>query len=175
MKKFFVLLMALTITGSVFAQDPPEMAPPAEVKKLDWMIGNWKSKPSMFYFQGMEMEVASTMKVSYDGQFIKTESVNDYGVLKMTETLMLGYDFAKNKYRSHAFTNMSPEPRIEDGDLKGDTLVMVSRPWVIMGDESVSRATLTKDGDDKIKFKLEFKMGDDWSLVNESTFERVKG
>jgi hypothetical protein len=139
------------------------------------MVGDWKAEPTEFRIGEMTMMVTSSMTISWEGQFLKTKGINDFGGLVMTELMLLGYDAKSEKYRSSAYTNLSPDPRIEEGALKGDVLVMTSKPWAIMGDDSISRATLTKKSDDEVHFKLEFKMGGgDFELASEATYTRVK-
>ncbi len=168
-------MAAASIVSAFCWGQAPDMSPPAEMMKLDWMVGEWESTSTWNMPDAPQMEVESTMKVEWDGQFLRHTSVSVFdGFMKMTETMMFGYNPYKEKYYSSSFTNMAPTPRIEWGTLDGDTIVMISEPWQIMGDESVSRATLVKVSDDEIKFKLEFKDGDDWDVISDSTFKRKK-
>lgn len=153
----------------------PDMGPGPEMQKWDWMVGEWESSSTWNMPDMPEMNVEATMKVEWDGQFLRQTSVSDFeGMMKMTETMMFGYDPYKEKYHSTSFTNMAPTPRIEWGTFEDGKLVMVSEPWQIMGDESVSRATLVKVSNDEIKFKLEFKYGDEWAVISDGTFKRKK-
>ena len=174
MRKIFLMAAASIVSAACWGQ-VPDTSPPPEMMKWDWMVGEWTSSATWAMPDMPEMSVESTMKVEWDGQFLRHTSVSDFdGTMKMTETMMLGYDPYKEKYYSSSFTNMAPTPRIEWGTLKGETLVMISEPWQIMGDESVSRATMVKVSDDEIKFKLEFQFGDDWVVVSDAKFERKK-
>ncbi|MCH7945677.1 MAG: DUF1579 family protein, partial [Armatimonadetes bacterium] len=108
-------------------------------------------------------------------QVLRQTAVSEFeGMMRMTETMMLGYDPNTKRYFSSAFTNMAPTPRIEHGRLVGSTLVMLSDPWDIMGDSSVSRATLVKVSDAEMRFFLEFKLEGNWVEVSDSTFKRKK-
>ena len=53
------------------------------------------------------------------------------------------------------------------GKLDGETLVMVSEPWEIMGQSISSRATMKKTSDTKARFVVEFKMGDAWEKATD--------
>ncbi|MGE0002711.1 MAG: DUF1579 family protein [Fimbriimonadaceae bacterium] len=165
MRKILLSLLTVAAMGTAFAQ-VPDLNPPKEIEELAWLKGNWAGS-SKFSFGGMELEVSTKMSVSMDGQFLKSVSTNDYGMLQATETMLLGYDAAKNSYFAYAFTNMAPTPRKENGKMEGGSLVMVSDPWDIMGQATVSRGTMTKLSDTKLKFKLEFKAGDGWELASE--------
>ena len=168
-------MAAASVVSALCWGQVPDMSPSAEMQKWDWMVGEWTSTSTWNMPDVPEMGVETTMKVEWDGQFLRQTSVSDFdGFMKMTETMMFGYDPNKEKYHSTSFTNMAPTPRIEWGTLEGDTLVMVSEPWQIMGDESVSRATLVKVSDDEMKFKLEFKYGDEWTVISDGTFKRKK-
>lgn len=174
MKKIMLTVAAAIVSSFCFGQDM-NLAPPAEVKKFDWMVGEWTST-SKWTMPGMEpMDVTSSFKADWDGQFLRQTSVADFGgFMKMTETMYLGYDAGKGEYFSWAFTNFAPSPRIEHGKLTGDTLVMVCDAWDVMGEVSSSRATLTKVGNDELKFKLEFKEDDKWATVTEGVYRRKK-
>jgi Protein of unknown function (DUF1579) len=174
MKKIMLMAAASIVSAFCFGQTP-DMAAPVEMKKFDWMVGEWTTK-SKWTMPGMEpMDVASSFKAEWDGQFLKQVASSEFvGFMKMTETMMLGYDASKGEYVSYAFTNFAPTPRIEHGKLTGDVLVMVCDSWDVMGSVSTSRSTLTKLSNDEAKFKLEFKEGDKWSVVTEGVYKRVK-
>lgn len=165
MKKLLLAVFAFALVGVASAQ-APDTTPPKELGELSWLHGTWKGTGA-FNFGGMEIEVATKMAVSMDGQFIKFVSTNDYGMIQATETMMLGWDAAKSMYVSYAFSNLSPMPRREAGKKEGDSFVMISDPWEIMGQAMVSRSTMTKMSDTKVKFMLEFKAGDAWEKASE--------
>ncbi|MCC6402630.1 MAG: hypothetical protein IT207_01320 [Fimbriimonadaceae bacterium] len=163
MRKLLLSVLAIGLVGFASAQ-APETTPPKELEELNWLLGKWKGTGS-FSFGGMDLTVTSTMAVTWDGQFLKSVSTNDYGAFQSTETLFLGWDATKSQYFIYAFTNFSPMPRRETGTKQGDSVVMTSDPWDIMGQTMVSRGTMTKVDGSKIKFKLEFKAGDAWELA----------
>jgi hypothetical protein len=174
MRKILLMAAASIVSAFCFGQTP-DLAPPAEMKKFEWMVGEWASK-STWTMTGMPpMEVASTFKAEWDGQFLKQTAVSDFvGFMKMTESMYMGYDAKKGEYVSYAFTNFAPTPRVEHGKLNGDVLVMVCDSWEVMGEVSSSRVTLTKVSNDEVKIKLEFKEGDMWTTVTDGVYKRVK-
>lgn len=148
------------------------MEAPAEIKKLGWMVGEWTGTIKM-NMQGMEFESQSTMKNEFEGQFLKSASVMDMMGMKMTETMYMGWNAAKNRYESYAFSNFSPKPRIEYGTMEGDKMTMTSEPWEVGGEApTVGRGTMTKKSDTEIHFILEFKEGDKWVKVGEGTYKK---
>lgn len=163
------LLAAVFAACAASAQGP--MEPPAELKKLDWMLGEWTSTVKWTY--QMEMDVPYTVKCEWDGQFLKSTSKMDLMGMAMTQTAYYGWDAAAKKYRGWTFTNFSPEPRIESGTVSGDTLVMISEPWNVgTGELVVGRMTLTKKGATELHVVLEFKEGDKWVNAAEGTFKK---
>ncbi len=159
----------LFMAGAADSQGP--MEPPTELKKLDWMVGEWSGKVDWTYM--MEAEVPYTVKCEWEGQFLKHTSKMDMMGMMFTETAYYGWDAASKKYRGWTFTNFSPDPRLEAGTLTGDTLVMTSEPWNTgEGELVVGRATITKKGADELHFLLEFKEGETWTKGGEGTFKK---
>ncbi len=174
MRKILLMAAASVVSALCWGQ-MPDTSPAPEMMKFDWLVGEWESTSTWAMPDVPEMSVETTMKVEWDGQFLRHTSVYVYaGFMNFTETLMLGYDPTTERYSSSAFTNMAPTPRIEHGRLVGSTLVMLSEPWLINGEESVSRATVVKTSDDAFRFILEFKDGDDWDVISDGTFRRKK-
>ena len=168
---FFAAALLLT---SVFATaQVPNMEPPAELKKFEWMLGDWSGNVKMS-MEGMELEGVMTYSMSWYGQFMKGSWVWDGMCMKMTDEGYVGWDAAKGKYSSYTFTNMSPVPRIEWGEIKGDSVIWVSEPWVTSPEAppTISRATLTKRPGNQMKFVLEFKEGDQFTKVGEAVFKQ---
>ncbi|MCW5935985.1 MAG: FABP family protein [Fimbriimonadaceae bacterium] len=172
MKSTLRLLTVAALATASFVARAQDFEPPAELKKLDWMIGSWSGSGKMA-MQGMEMDFTAKVACSWEGQFMKLVSETDFGMLKMTETMFLGWSPTDSQYIAYSFTNISPEARIETGSLEGDTMTMVSQPWNVMGDSSVARTKVGKKSATKLLFKLEFKEGDDW--VPASEYEMTKG
>ncbi len=164
---------ALLLTVALAAAQIPNMEPPTELKKFDWMIGTWSGNVKMS-FEGMDMEGVMTYNVSKSGQFIKMSSVWDAMGMKMMEDAYVGWDAGKGKYSCHTFTNMAPTPRVEWGEVKGDTQTWISEPWAGApgAPPTVSRASLTRVSNTQMKFTLEFKAGDTWTKVGDGVFKK---
>ena len=162
--------IALCAATASFAQLSTE--PPAELKKLDYLIGSWTGEGD-FAVSGLELKVKVETTTSWDGQFIKQVSKMDFGMMVTTETMYIGWDPKKSEYTAYAFTNSAPTPRIERGKLGEDgKLVMTSDPWEIMGQAVASRATSWKKSDSEAGFILEMKMGEEWTKASEVTMKR---
>lgn len=164
MKTRFVLMCALMgITVHGFAQEMSDQ-PPAELKKLEWLIGTWTGKFD-WSMEGMESSVDMTWTNSWDGTFMKGVSTMDMMGMMIKETSYLAWDKGKNQYSMWTFTNFAPMPRIEHGKLEGDKVITISEPWDVgmPGGPTVSRATLIRLSANEMDFLLEFKMGDSWT------------
>jgi hypothetical protein len=167
--KIRIALIAAWLAMSLVsvAQDMPSMEPPPELKKLEWMLGDW-TIDSHWDMNGQEFDSAGTLKVSWEGQFLKMVSSSDMMGAKFDETSYLGYDAKEKKYVLWSFTNWAPTPRVERGNFEGEAFVTVSDPWDVAGQTVTGRATQKKVSDTEATMTLEFKMGDSWVKVAES-------
>ena len=171
--KYRITTVVFLASMSLFAvaQDMPSMVPPEELKKLEWMLGEWTGTMN-WTEPGMEGEMSSSMKVEVEGQFYKTTASNKMGEMTMTEVSYMGWDPKDKKFVSWTFTNFAPTPRIERGTFEGDKFVSVSDPWEVMGRTIVGRGTMTKTSDTEATFVLEFKEGDDWMKVADGKMKK---
>lgn len=169
--KSMFLAMMLGVAALTNAQMPEASA---EVKALDWMLGEW-SATVKWTMMGTEADAQMTWKAERDGLFLKRSTTTELMGMKMTEVSYSGWDEKKKKYWTHVFTNFAPGPRTETGEQKGDVFVSVSEPWDTgSGSEpTTGRITYTKKGED-ILYTLEFKMADKWEKVAEGTFKKKK-
>lgn len=161
-------LALLALAALAPAQD---MAPPEELGKLSWMFGTWKGSVHM-NMQGMEMDADMTVTGKMEGMFARVDTVMDMQGMKMVENGYVGWDAKEKCYKSWTFTNFSSDPRIEKGQLTGDTFVSTSEPWTVMGDTMVGRGTMKKLSDTEIAFVLEFKEGDKWTKAAEGKLKK---
>lgn len=149
----------------------PDLTPPAELKFFDFMKGSWTG--TMKWSYGAEMEVPTTLKVESEGQFLKMTNEMDMAGMKMTEVQYVGWDAAKKQFVSYAFTNFSPQARIERGTATGNKQVMESEPWTVgPGETMLSRATLIKKSDTEFDLNLEFKIEGKWQTASTVTMKK---
>ncbi|GMV88508.1 MAG: hypothetical protein AMXMBFR81_14390 [Chthonomonas sp.] len=172
MRRLLLTFPLILAVASCFAQ-MPDLSPPKELAKLDFMKGSWSGSGTMT-MEGQTMPFSGTMTNATEGQFLKLDSVNDMAGLKMTEMAYVAYDAANSRYTIYTFTNFSPAPRIEHGKFEGEKFVTVSEPWNVMGQKHVSRTTMWKVDADTLGLKLEFQIDDRWVPSLETTFKRKK-
>jgi hypothetical protein len=158
MKRILFAALFLASMVSALAQ---VFAPPKQIQDLGWAVGTW-SGSGKIAFGRHEVEITSSMTVSFDGQFLKEVSVDKSAGSTLTKTTMTGWDALKNQYVSYTFTNMAPTARIAHGTLTGSELQMTSDPWEAEGMTMVERETLSKISDKKCGLTLEYKQGDKW-------------
>lgn len=174
MKHFRSVLAFAFVAFSALAA-PQQGDVPAELKAMSFYIGTWKGKVT-WSMPGMDAATEeSTLVNTWSGQFIKSESKMNVGGMEMVEASYVGWNSDKKMYVCYAFTNISPMPRIEWGSAKdANTFVFESEPWDVMGSKTIGRATITKVGDNQMRFILEFKTGDTWMKVAEGNYTKTK-
>ena len=168
---FLAVYILTLVSACSFGQQMPDTTPPKQITDLAWCVGDWSASVN-WTAPGMPTTSQDTLHCEIDGQFLKMQLTSDMGGFKMTETSYTGWDGANKRYTSYAFSNISPEPRIEHGSYSGDTWVSESEPWHVMGQETIGRATSTKKSDTEMTMLLEFKMGDNWTKIPEGTFKK---
>ena len=159
-----------------FAQEGMPPVPTEELKRVDFMTGEW-SGTDIMYFAGQKS--TSTSKSKSDtilgGRYIRT--MVEYtmeGMPAMTGMHMLTYDAEKKAYVGWWFDSMAPGVMRMEGNFEGDKLIMVSDPTPIPGmpGNQTMRATWNKNGDKGVMFKLELKQGDKWEPMIEGDYKK---
>jgi Protein of unknown function (DUF1579) len=104
-----VTFLAAMLVGSVQAQTEPS-GPAAELKKLDFMSGDWTAEGTINPHAGMpggkftETTHADWMQGNY---FLVQHTDGDFGSMgKVKELAVLGYDPDKKTYTYHAFDSV---------------------------------------------------------------------
>jgi hypothetical protein len=129
-------LLALVTAVSAHAQMGPTPAP--ELKKLDFMAGNWTTEGTMNPGPGMPGgKFSSTAHAEWmEGNFFLVEhsDLDMTGMGKMKELAVLGYDPDRKIYTYHAFNSMG-EAESATGTVDGDT-------WTWNSDEHMGGMTM---------------------------------
>lgn len=171
--KVFRMKTSLIIStlALVCAAQAQMVAPPKELKALEPLIGTFSG--TMKTTMG-DMSVVMTSEWAEGGMFLKTVNQMKVGEMSMTETMYTWWDSKAKKFKANAYQNMVPTPRTEAGEIKGNTLVMFSEPWEMMGLTYTSKATLIMHSTDEIEFSIDFKMDDKWTPQGGGKLKRVK-
>ena len=163
--------VALLAAVSVHAQmTPPTPAP--ELKKLDFMAGNWTTTGDMKPGPGMPggKFTVSSHAEWLDGNFFLVEhSQMDLGPMgKGKEIAVLGYDSDKKVYTYNAFNSMG-EAEASTGTVNGDT-------WTWTSDEHMGGMTMKGRFTMKVLSPMSYTMkfelsqdGTNWMTAMEGT------
>lgn len=163
--------LILSVLSLVAITAQAQLAPvPEEMKKLEWMVGTWAGKVK-WTMTGMDpMDGEMSMTNTMEGPFMKQVSKTEMMGMTMVETGYVGWDAKKKQYMTWTFTNFSSDPRVEVGQMKGDVMVFNCDGWDVMGQVTISRATMTKKSAKEVAFLLEFKENGKWTKAGEGTF-----
>jgi hypothetical protein len=160
-----LLVTALVLATSFApAQDPMMPAPPAELKAISWMLGDYTTDLKMYepgQTEGVPVPGTTTAKMSLGDVYIESRFEADMGGMKMTGLQMTSYDPAKKQYVAWWFDSMAPGVLEMRGSLTGQVLVLKSEPIEIPGmpGKHAFRATYGLKGAGKYLFRLEMNSG----------------
>ncbi len=136
-KVFCFALLLVAAASTMYAQmSPPTPAP--ELKKLDFLAGDWTSEGTMK--AGPDMPGGKFTMTTHaewlDGNFFLIEhNHGDMGPMgKITELSALGYDTDRKLYTYNAFNNTG-QAESATGTLNGDT-------WTWLSDEHFNGMTM---------------------------------
>jgi len=150
--------------------------PPAELKKVGWLKGNWDADLKMFE-GGKQVGTAKgpvNTTDSLGGMYLETRFESNMGGMAMKGLQMTSYDAAKKQYMAYWFDNMGPGGLELWGSLKGHTLVLVSKPVAIPGmpGKHAFRSTNAMKSANTMMFRLEMNSGKGWGKMLEGTMTR---
>ena len=157
----------MTVTSLLVAvlmapqQDMSAYAPPAELKHVSYMVGNWKCSGTAMGMDGSPSKMSGTAKVSLSlDRYIEwntDDNIEGMGPIK--GKFMLSYDSMSKKWQGTWFDTMSSLPLNLSGQMKGNVLTMMSGEMPdMMGGKTVYRVTYTKKSANNIEMKVDFKM-----------------
>ncbi|MCB0826832.1 MAG: DUF1579 family protein [Armatimonadetes bacterium] len=125
-------LTAMILSTAILAaprQDASMYAPPAEMKQVEFMVGNWKSEGSGMGMDGQESKIkgSAVAKMAVGGRYLEwvTDDEMD-GFGKMQGEFKLTYNTMISKWEGVWFDSMSPYSMRAYGTLKDGVLDMMS-------------------------------------------------
>ncbi len=171
--KWIVCMAVAGCMGAAAAQEM-DMTPPAEMKEMAWLLGDWKGEMT---FTFGEQPVKSTSKakttMGVGGRYVVSHQTYDMMGSAMGGLLLLTYDTEKKKWAFWWYDQMSAFPLEFTGDFTNGKLVGTSKPAPMPGmGELVYRATYEKRSDGKVGFVLETQTGDSWVTLIEGAYEK---
>lgn len=169
------LLSAITAPAMTPPSQDPGMAPPAELKQLDFMIGDWSGKET-YHLMGAKTDATATVsfKKALGNRYIMMSHTAKMPQVGNTEGLMLiTYDPAKKKFISWWFDSAGPGTVESEGSLEMGSLTSVSKPTMLEGMGTAAfRSTFTLKGEREMTFHLEMKSGADWTTFIEGSYKK---
>ncbi len=173
--KLVVTVLAFAIGMFAVAQDM-QMKPPAELAKIEFLLGSWKSSGTFSEEDGSEGKIAGscvgTKKLGNMWIELKTNDVMG-SMGKMEGQLMLTYDPIKSKYVGVWFDSMSTQSMTLAGSFEGTKLVLLSEP-VDMGPAGKQEFRITYEAKSakEVTFALDMKMGDGYMGFMKITYNK---
>jgi len=178
LKSLFVTFAILCVVSahSTSLQGPPMPKPPAELRKIGWLKGSWDADLKMFE-GGKQVGTAKgpvNTTDSLGNMFLETRFESNMGGMAMKGLQMTSYDPAKKQYVAFWFDNMGPGGLELWGSLKGQTLVLTSKPVAVPGmpGKMAFRSTNAMKGANTMMFRLEMNSGKGWGKMLEGTLTR---
>lgn len=168
-----------SMIGFAHAQGMPSVAPPPEMKAVDFMVGNFKGTAN-FYMNGQKSPSPCSVKSerALNDRYVHT--MIDYQMkmqgmpdMKIAGMHMLTYDPAGKQYVAWWFDGTASTVMHMTGNFDGDKLVLVSDPTPMEpgGPAGVMRTTWWKKGSE-VDYLLEMKQGDSWTTFMDGEFHK---
>jgi hypothetical protein len=167
--RFALAVLALISATTSIGQEGFTAAPPKELKALDWLKGTWKAEYEMT-MPGSNtptmMKGTVVIADALDGMYLETKGDSESG---MKGYQLTSYDAAKKQYFGYWFDNGAPGALELWGTLKGQTLVMTSKPFSMPGmhDKVLFRSTHSLKGPGKVLYRIEMNSGKGWGKMME--------
>lgn len=169
-------LVASALFAGVIARPVQDMAPPAELKNIDWILGTWTGVGKGMGISG-EAKITSEAKLAkdLDGRWINyTATYTMEGMGTLSGRMMLTYDENLKKYTGWWFDSMSATVLDLKGDLKDGVLTLedneVSDP--MMGDTAYK--IIMKKTSTGMDLQVMMKAGDQWVVAAEQAYTAKK-
>jgi len=173
----FALAAIVSMTAMGFTrQGPPMPQPPKELKQIAWMKGEWQADFNMFE-GGKKVGVAKGPVSCADAlgnMYFESRFETDMGGMKMKGLQLTTYDANTKEFAGYWFDSMAPGLLELRGKLKGQTLVMTSKPTAFPGmpGKMSFRSTNAMKSPTSMLFRLEMNQGKGWSKMLEGTMTR---
>ncbi|HWP31995.1 MAG TPA: DUF1579 family protein [Fimbriimonadales bacterium] len=188
MSPFLIVLFAF----SAFAQIIENPHVPEELKKIEFLLGNWNTKEK--YYGSSPEPYEGTMEISfqkalsgtflqgnYKGSMKRMGKHEDISFITYFEgMLLITYDNQSKKYRAWWFdVRWSDTPSMQpielEGILEGNRLVFTSKPYSMPGmGDAIIRITYEKKNQNEVNFLLQTKGRGDFVKQIESVYTRGK-
>lgn len=175
--KALLASVALLATLAYAAQEQVMGVPPKELKDLAWMMGDFSAEMTMWEpgkTEGTQIKGTISTFESMNGMWIESRHEGEFGGMPMKGLQLTSYDAEKKEYMAFWFDSMGPGGLEMRGKLKGQTLILASKPTSFPGmpGPMAFRATTSLKAKGKYLFRMEMDMGQGWFKMLEGYFTR---
>jgi hypothetical protein len=169
MRTITAITMAVVLTGSAVAQEPPKPGP--EHKRLQKLEGTWETTMKA---DGKEYKGVQTYKMELGGLWLVGSLESDLGGQKFYGKGLDTFDAGKKKYVTVWFDSMSTTPMTMEGnfDKDGKTLTMVGDGPGMDGKPAKWKSVSEMTDDNTIHFSMY--VGDGKEPMFTITYKRKK-
>ena len=146
-------------------QEAPLFPVPAEFKKADFLVGNWKSEGEAMGMGGAPTKIMGdlTVKVSMDRWFELDSKDTMEGIGTTTGKFMITYNDEKGSWEGILFDSVSNYSLKTTGTFADGALTLVSDEIVLGGNTMTFRFTMKKVSDTEFQNIVDVKMGDEFT------------
>jgi len=172
--RLLAILGTMLFAGTVLAQGPSAKVD-NEVKKLDFMLGEWSGKETVYMEPGQKptpVDSAWSIKSYLSGRYLRLDNKSTMPGLGPYEgCLMITFDPVSKKYKAYWFDSMSAEQVIAEGTFENNKLVMMANQ--MQGTTPMSfRITYELKGKSELGFLMESKTGDKFEKAMEGSYKK---
>lgn len=157
----------------------PPMGPPAEMKELAYLEGDWDVAMKYTMAPGQDW-IESTGTCTYEfvlgGGALHSSFKGEMMGMPMTGYQIMTYDREQQRYESIWIDSMACRTSETAGQLDGDTMVFTGTD-LHMGAEYEMKLTTTKKSDDMFTFVMDMSMdgGENWFTGMKMTYTKKSG
>ena len=175
MKRFVLTMVVISLSSSVFAQQPPQPTKQHEILKKD--VGTWTGTMKMFLAgpdgDPIVMPIKETNTMMSPGLWL----VSKFESGPFQGRGQFGYDPLKKKYVGTWIDNMTPHLSVMVGEFDADKGVMTMFSEVVdptTGTTKKTKSVSRFDGDDKRNFVMYSKTDGNWVKSFEINYQRAE-
>ncbi|MCH8275251.1 MAG: DUF1579 family protein [Armatimonadetes bacterium] len=180
MYKYWMLLSAIMFATSGTQETSGDTiggGPPAELKKIEFLLGEFRVRETYYVPDGsgqvlFSSDATVSCTESLGGRYVSMAYKGRIPGIAGREALtLITYDPEAKKYRAWWFDSASQVVVQLQGAFRDSRLILYSEPMVVP-DIGETRISFEKESEDRVIALYEMKMGDRWVKQLEAVFTR---